>query len=179
MVIQITIAVVSVIVVLIVVVLIVASTKPDVFRLQRSARIKAPPEKIFALLNDFHSWGVWSPWEKLDPNLERTYSGASSGKGAVYDWEGNKKVGKGRMEILESSTPSKMVIKLDFFSPFEAHNTTEFTLIPKGDSTEVNWLMYGPHSLKIKVVCVFMNMDKAVGKDFETGLANLKAATEQ
>src|SRR5438270_414970 len=102
-----------------------AAIKPDKFRIQRAANIKAPLEKIFPLINDFHNWASWSPWEKLDPALKRTYSGADSGQGAVYEWEGNKKVGQGRMEIMESSPSSKITIKLDFLKPFEAHNTAE------------------------------------------------------
>src|SRR5262249_45288078 len=114
-----------------------AATKPDTFSIQRAASIKAPPEKIFPLINDFHNWASWSPWEKLDPALKRTYSGAASGQGAIYEWEGNKKVGKGRMEIVESSPPSRVAIKLDFLKPFEAHNTAEFALIHQSDSTNV------------------------------------------
>src|SRR5437762_7972235 len=99
-----------------------AAIKPDEFRIQRAAGLKAPPEKIFPLINDFHNWGSWSPWDKLDPALKRTYSGAPNGKGAVYEWDGNKKVGKGRMEITETAPPSNVVIKLDFIRPFEGHN---------------------------------------------------------
>src|SRR6185436_2103943 len=132
------------VVVLIAALLAYAATRPDTFRVERSASIKAPPEKIFPLINDFHKWDAWSPWEKMDPAMKRTHSGAASGKGAVYEWEGNDKVGKGRMEIAESSPPSKVAIKLDFLKPFEAHNTAEFTLEGKGDSTNVKWAMYGP-----------------------------------
>jgi uncharacterized protein YndB with AHSA1/START domain len=155
-----------------------AATKPDTFTLQRSATIKAPPERIFALINDFHSWPQWSPWEKLDPNLKRTFSGATSGKGAVYEWEGDKKVGAGRMEILDAPPPRQITIKLDFKRPFEANNTAEFTLQPQGDATAVTWVMRGKNIFIGKVMSIFVDMDKMVGKDFETGLANLKAATE-
>jgi Polyketide cyclase / dehydrase and lipid transport len=156
-----------------------AATKPDAFRIQRAMSMKAPPEKIFPLINDFHSWASWSPWEKLDPALKRTYSGAASGQGAVYEWEGNKKVGQGRMEILESSPSSKVLIKLDFIKPFEAHNTAEFTLDRQGDSTTVTWIMNGQQPYMFKVMSVFFSMDKMIGKDFETGLANLKSITEK
>ncbi|HKA08759.1 MAG TPA: SRPBCC family protein [Gemmataceae bacterium] len=166
-------------VVLIAAVLIIAATKPDTFRIERSASIKAPPERIFALINDFHNWGAWSPWEKLDPNLKRTFSGEPSGTGAIYEWEGNKKVGQGRMEIKESSPSRKITIQLDFIKPFQANNTAEFTFEPSGDSTNVNWAMLGGQPFMFKVMKVFMNMDKLVGKDFETGLANLKAQTEK
>jgi uncharacterized protein YndB with AHSA1/START domain len=161
------------------VIVVLAATKPDTFRVERTTSIKAPPEKIFPLVNDFERWPAWSPWEKMDPAMKRSRSGAASGKGSIYDWEGNDKVGKGRMEIVESSPPSKIVIKLDFLKPFEAHNTTEFTLQPKGDKTEVRWVMHGPAPFMSKLMQVFMSMDAMVGKDFETGLANMKAAAER
>ena len=163
----------------IVVVLILAVTKPDTFSVQRGAAMKAPPQKIFSLINDFHQWGTWSPWEIKDPAMKRTFSGAESGRGAVYAWDGNKNVGSGRMEILEASTPSKIVIKLDFFTPFEGHNTAEFTMLPRGAATEVTWTMYGVTPFIGKVMHVFINLDKMIGKDFELGLANLKKAVEQ
>jgi uncharacterized protein YndB with AHSA1/START domain len=171
--------IVGILVVLVAAVLVYAATRPDAFRIQRAATIKAPPDRIFPLINNFRSWTSWSPWEKMDPNLKRTYSGAESGKGAVYEWEGNKKVGQGRMEIKDTSPPSRVTIQLDFFKPFEAHNTAEFTLAPQGDSTNVTWVMDGRQPFMFKVMSVFMNMDKLIGKDFETGLANLKAATEK
>jgi uncharacterized protein YndB with AHSA1/START domain len=163
----------------IVVILIIALSKPDTFRFERSIVVNAPPEKIFPLINDFRSWTQWSPWEKKDPALKRTYSGAATGKGSVYEWEGDKNVGKGRMEIAESSPPSKIVIGLHFISPFEANNTAEFTLTPSGNATTVNWAMYGPNLFMGKVMSTFMSMDKMVGKDFEAGLANMKAAAEK
>ena len=168
-----------VIAIAIAVVLILALSKPDIFRIQRVATIKAPAESIFALINDFHRWGSWSPWESKDPAMKRTFSGAESGKGAVYAWDGNKNVGSGRMEILDTSAPSKIVIKLDFFTPFEGHNTAEFTMLPQGDATNVTWLMYGPLPFMGKIMHVFVNMDRMVGKDFEIGLANLKRLTEK
>ena len=168
----------SVVVVLIVALLAYAATQPDSFRLERSISIKAPPEKVFALINDFHNWTQWSPWEQMDADLQRTYSGAASGLGSVYGWEG-KKTGVGRMEIMTSSVPTLIKIKLDFFKPFEAHNTAEFTLEAKGDTTNVTWAMYGPSPYISKLMGVFFSMDKMVGKDFETGLANMKAAAEK
>jgi hypothetical protein len=161
------------------IVLILAATKPDTFSVQRAIAVNAPPDKIFAAISDFHRWTSWSPWENKDPAMQRTYSGAASGKGAVYGWEGNKNVGSGRMEILEASTPSKIVIKLDFLKPFEAHNIAEFTMLPQGDVTNVTWVMHGPAVFMSKVMQVFMNMHKMIGKDFETGLANLKSFTEK
>jgi uncharacterized protein YndB with AHSA1/START domain len=170
---------IAIVVVLIVAVLVFAATKPDTFRVQRATSINAPPEKIFALINDLQSWGAWSPWEKMDPAMKRTYSGATSGKGAVYEWEGNHEVGKGRMEITDTSPPSKVVIKLDFIKPFEAHNIAEFTLEAKGDSTNVTWAMHGPNPYIAKVIHIFFSMDSMVGKQFETGLANLKTIAEK
>lgn len=168
-----------VIVVLLAAVAVFAATKPDTFRVTRATSIKAPPEKIFALINDFHQWRSWSPYENKDPTLKRAFSGAASGKGAVYEWEGNKDVGKGRMEIADTSPPSKVTIKLDFFTPFEAHNSVEFTLAPAGDSTHVTWDMQGPAPFFSKIMQVFIDMDNMVGKDFETGLANLKTIAEK
>jgi uncharacterized protein YndB with AHSA1/START domain len=161
------------------IVLILAATKPDTFQVQRSATIKAPPEKIYPLISDFHQWKGWSPWENRDPAMKRTYSGAAAGEGAVYAWQGNKNVGSGRMEILDASTPSKIVIKLDFLAPFEAHNTAEFTMLPQADATNLTWLMHGPAPFISKLMHVFMNIDRMVGKDFEAGLANLKRLTEK
>jgi hypothetical protein len=161
--------------------LIYAATRPDIFRLQRTTLIKAPPEKIFALINDFHShgWGCWSPWEKLDPNLKRTFGGAASGKGAVYEWAGNGKAGAGRMEITQAAPPSHVAIKLDFRKPIEGHNIAEFTLEPSADSTKVTWAMHGANRYIGKLMGVFVDMDRLIGKDFETGLANMKRVAEQ
>jgi uncharacterized protein YndB with AHSA1/START domain len=167
-----------VLVVLIAGVVIFASTKPDTFRVERATTIKAPPEKIYPLINEFDRWPAWSPWEKKDPAMKKARSGAASGKGAVYEWEGNGEVGKGRMEIIDSAAPSKVRIKLDFEKPFEAHNVVDFTLEPKGDSTIVKWAMQGPAPFFSKVIQVFMDMDAMVGKDFEAGLASLKAIAE-
>jgi Polyketide cyclase / dehydrase and lipid transport len=169
----------ALIIVLVLIVLVIASTKPDSFRIERSATIKASPEKIFPLINDFHQWLSWSPWEKMDPALKRTHSGAASGKGAIYEWEGNKKVGQGRMEITESTPLSKVTIKLDFLKPFEAHNTAEFTLAAQTDSTNVTWSMLGSQPFMFKVMTIFMSMDKMIGKDFEAGLSNMKGIAEK
>ena len=130
------------------IILILAMTKPDTFSVRRSALVGAPAEKIFPLINNFHQWTDWSPWENRDPAMKRSYSGAESGKGAVYAWEGNKNVGSGRMEILNATSPSKIVIKLDFFKPFEGHNTAEFTFAPERDAsaTNITWVMHGPSS---------------------------------
>jgi uncharacterized protein YndB with AHSA1/START domain len=165
--------------IVIAIVLILAATKPNTFSVQRATTVKAAPERIFPLINDFHQWGSWSPYENKDPAMQRSFGGAADGKGAVYGWEGNKNVGSGRMEILDTSEPSKIVIKLDFFTPFEGHNTAEFTMLPQGDATNLTWLMHGPASFMSKVMQVFINLDKMIGKDFEIGLANLKRLTEK
>jgi carbon monoxide dehydrogenase subunit G len=159
-------------------VLILAATRPDTFRVERSASIKAPPDKVFAFINDFDRWSTWSPWEKKDPSMKRSF-GAKSGKGATYAWEGNKDVGQGRMEIADSVPPSRVTIKLDFVKPFEAHHIVNFTLEPKGDTTNVRWTMQGQTPYFAKIVHLFLDVDKMVGKDFEAGLANLKAAAEK
>ena len=175
-----TIAIIAVVLAIaIAVVLILAATKPDTLRVQRATTVKAAPEKLFSLINDFHQWGSWSPWEAKDPAMKRSYDGAASGKGAVYAWDGNNNVGSGRMEILDSSHPSKIVIKLDFFKPFEGHNTAEFTMLPQGDVTNLTWVMHGPAVFMSRVMQVFMNQDRMIGKDFEVGLANLKKLTEK
>ena len=175
-----TLAVIAVVAAVIVAgILIYATTKPDSFTVKRSASIKAPPDRLFALISDFHGWGAWSPYEKKDPDMKRTFGGAALGKGAIYQWDGNKNVGSGSMEIIETTPPSKIVIKLDFLKPFEGHNTAEFTMLPQGDATNVTWLMHGPLPFMGKIMHVFINMDRMIGKDFEVGLANLKRLTEK
>ena len=139
-----TIVIVIVIAVVVVGVLVVAAKRPDSFAVQRSAQVRAAPAAIYPLIADFREWLRWSPWEKLDPGMKRTLSGAPSGTGAVYAWEGSSKVGAGRMEIRDVAPPSKVVIQLDFIKPFEGHNVTEFALVPKGEATDVQWTMRGP-----------------------------------
>ncbi|MBG6222625.1 MULTISPECIES: SRPBCC family protein [unclassified Janthinobacterium] len=156
-----------------------ATTKPDTFSVEREIVIKAPPDKIAALITDFHYWAAWSPWEKLDPAMRRTFMGTASGLGAQYAWQGNDKVGAGRMEITEAAQPTRTVIKLDFQKPFESHNTTTFSMATEGDGTRVNWTMTGPSPYVSKVMMVFVSMDTMIGKDFEKGLNNLKAAAER
>jgi carbon monoxide dehydrogenase subunit G len=159
-------------------ILLLALTKPNSFRVERSTTIAAPPEKITALIDDFHQWNAWSPWAQLDPNMKTTYSGPTSGVGSVYEWEGNSKVGKGRMEIL-AVEPTKTTIKIDFLQPFEGRNTTDFVLEPQGTATRVNWIMNGPiRFFPGKVMSVFTTMDKVIGPDFDKGLTNLKSAAE-
>ena len=159
-------------------ILIYAATKPDSFRVQRVVLINAPPDKVFPLVNDIKAWTVWSPYEKKDPAMKRTYGAVTAGKGATYAWDGDKNVGQGSMEMIESG-PRKVVLKLDFVKPFEAHNMGEFLLEPKGDSTSVTWATYGPSPYMSKVIGTFMNIDDLIGRDFEKGLADLKAAAEK
>lgn len=159
-------------------VLFFANSRPNNFRVQRSVRVKAAPEAVFPLINDFKQWEAWSPWEKLDPALKRTYGETTTGIGAVYGWEGNNQVGTGRMEITSTTPPSLVVIKLDFFKPFEGHNTAEFTLNAKDGMTEVTWAMFGPSPFVSKLMGLFFSMDKMIGKSFEDGLAKMKAIAE-
>jgi uncharacterized protein YndB with AHSA1/START domain len=159
-------------------VLVFAATRSDEFRVERAATIKAPPERIYALINDLHGWNAWSPWEKLDPAMKRSFSGAASGRGAIYEWAGNGKVGAGRMEITEASAPSRITIKLDFLRPFEGHNVAQFTLAGTGAATNVTWAMQGRQNFICKVMSLVMSMDRMIGGQFETGLANLKAIAE-
>lgn len=172
-------AAVIVVVVLLGILLIYAAIKPDSFRVERTIAIKAAPEKIFPLIDDIHQWALWSPWEKGDPAIKRIYSGSASGKGAIYEWNSDKQVGQGRMEIIESLSPSKIVLKIDFMKPMEGHNTIEFSIVPQGDMTNVTHVMYGPSPYFSRLISVFFSMDKMIGSKFEEGLANVKALAEK
>lgn len=168
----------AIVVLAVLAVLMIAAMKPDTFTVVRESQINAPPDKVHSLINDFHEWTKWSPWEKMDANLTRTYSGSSSGRGAAYDWSGNKKVGQGRMDIT-ATAPSRIDIDLHFMKPFEARNKTVFSLTPRDGGTQVRWEMNGTSPFMFKVMSLFTNMDQMIGKDFEAGLANMKAAAEQ
>lgn len=168
-----------VIVVAIIAVLAYAATRPNTFHVARSIVIKAPPEKIYALIDDFHRWRAWSPYEVLDPAMARTYGGPASGLGATYGWESQGKAGAGRMEIVKAVAPANLEIRLDFTKPMRANNTTLFTLAPEGEGVRVTWAMEGPASLMFKVMSLVLNMDRMIGTDFETGLAKLKAEAER
>jgi uncharacterized protein YndB with AHSA1/START domain len=163
----------------IVIVLVMAAMKPSAFKVQREADIAAPPATVFALINDFHAWPGWSPWEKLDPNMKRTLDGPPAGEGATYAWAGNEKAGEGKMTITESVPDAHVGLKLDFIKPFASSNQVDFTLEPKGGGTHVTWAMTGNNNFTIKVFTVFMNMDEMIGADFDAGLANLKTLAEQ
>lgn len=169
----------AVLVVGIAVVLILAAMKPDSFQVQRSVAINAPPEKVYPLIADLRAWKAWSPWEKKDPAMKRGFSGSESGVGSRYAWDGDKNVGRGSMEIVEATAPAKVGLKLDFITPFEAHNDVVFALQPQGQTTNVIWTMTGPTPFFAKIIHVFMNMDRMVGGDFEAGLAAMKAAAER
>ena len=168
---------IGVAVVLIALVIVIA-TRPAAFRIERSVHIAAPPPAAFALVNDFHRWTVWSPWDKIDPDLKRTYEGAPSGQGAIYRWTGNNKVGQGQMTILQSR-PEKIVIKLEFFRPFKATNTATFTFTPHANGSNAVWAMDGNNNFMAKAFHMLMDMDKLVGGDFEKGLAAMKAEAEK
>ncbi len=160
-------------------ILIYAATLPDDFRIERTVRMNVSAARIFPEINDLRRSGVWSPWEKMDPAMKRGFSGPSQGVGAVYIWDGNKEVGAGRIEIVESIAPTKVTTQLDFFKPMKARNKGEFILTPQGSVTDVTWAMSGKSPYLSKVFCMFMNMDKMVGSQFETGLNNLKAIVEK
>lgn len=167
-----------IVVVAIIAILLFAATRPETFHVERSTTIAATPEKISPLVDDFHNWNQWSPWAHLDPNMRVTYSGPSAGAGAVYEWQGNSKVGKGRMEIV-AAEPTATSIKLDFLQPFESHNRSNFVLQPEGSVTRVTWTMDGTNTFMSKLMSVFVSMDKMIGKDFEAGLGNLKSVAER
>ena len=156
----------------------VVAMQPADFRIERSAVIAASPADLFAQVNDFHNWAAWSPWEKLDPAMKKTHSGAAAGVGAVYDWTGNSDVGTGRMTLIDSKPSDLIRIKLEFVKPFEATNTTEFLFKPEGGGTKVTWNMTGNNNFMSKAFGLFMNMDKMVGGEFEKGLAQLKTVAE-
>lgn len=159
-------------------VLVYATTKPNQFRVQRSVTMKASPERVFTFIDDLSSWPEWSPFEKNDPAMKKSYSGPKSGPGAACAWDGNRQAGAGRMEIMSTVPGSKVVVKLDFLRPFKAHNTAEFTMEPAGGSTRVTWAVYGPQKYMLKVMSLFIKMDRMMGREFEEGLGNLKRLAE-
>jgi uncharacterized protein YndB with AHSA1/START domain len=161
--------------------MIYAATRPDTFAVERSTRVQAAPERVFALINDLRSFNTWNPYERKDPAIKGSYGRTSAGPGALYSWQ-SEKVGVGSMEIVDAAPASRVTMKLDFVKPFEAHNTVEFTVKPEGaapDITRVTWAMVGPMSFIGKLMHVFFNMEQVVGQDFEAGLENLKTIAEQ
>lgn len=161
-----------------VVFVVVVATRPSTFHVERSIAVAAPPEAVFAQVNDFHAWPSWSPWEKLDPGMKKTFEGTPAGAGAIYSWVGNDKVGEGRMTIEKSEKPSIVGIKLEFLKPFAATNTATFRFVPSAEGTTVTWAMDGHNNFMSKAFQLFMDMDKLVGGDFERGLAAMKSAAE-
>ncbi|WP_137920213.1 SRPBCC family protein [Hydrogenophaga sp. 2FB] len=161
------------------VLLIYAATRPDAFHVERSTTIQAPPERLHPLINDLQRFNTWNPYNRKDPQMQGRYSGASAGPGAVYDFEGNKDVGKGRISVTATSAPSNVVMRLDMFEPFAGSNVVTFSLVPEGGATRVTWAMDGPSPFIARLIGVFMNMDQMIGRDFEAGLANLKALAEK
>jgi hypothetical protein len=159
--------------------LVFASTRPDTFRVQRSTSIKASADKLFPLISDLRQFNTWNPYNKKDPAMQGSYRGPASGPGAAFDFQGNKDVGKGTIEIVELAPPGKVTMKLDMLEPFEGHNIIEFTLAPRGDATEVTWAMLGPSPYLAKLMGIFFSMDTMIGRDFEAGLADLKARAER
>jgi Polyketide cyclase / dehydrase and lipid transport len=164
--------------VIVVVFIAVVAMQPSEFRVARSAIIRAPVPDVFSQVNDFHSWQAWSPWAKLDPTAKASFEGPRAGAGAVFAWAGNDKIGEGRMTLTESRPSELIRIKLDFVKPMEGTSIAEFTFKPEGDQTAVTWTMTGHNNFIAKAVCLFMNLDKMVGGDFEKGLANLKSVVE-
>lgn len=171
--------IVIVVMVLLAALLFYVATRPPAFRIQRSIRIAASRETLFAYVSDLRNFDAWSPWAMLDPAMQKNHSGSAGGVGAVYEWRGNSKVGQGRMEIIDAVEPARVVIRLDFLKPFAAHNTTEYILAEAGDGTEFTWLMHGPNSFVAKLMGLFFSMDRMVGTQFEQGLASLKSLAEQ
>jgi hypothetical protein len=158
---------------------VVVAMQPAHFRVERSATMNAPPPVVFNQVNDFHKWDTWSPWAKLDPNMKTNFEGAPAGNGAVYSWTGNSDVGEGRMTITDSKPAELIKIKLDFIKPFAASSDTVFSFKPQGNQTAVTWTMDGDNNFIGKAFCLFMNMDKMVGGDFEKGLAQMKTTAEK
>jgi hypothetical protein len=164
--------------VIVVVFCIIVAMRPGEFRVSRKAAISAPAEVVFAQVNDLHNWQGWSPWEKIDPALKRTFEGPPAGTGASYSWVGNKKVGEGRMTVTESRPNELIQMKLEFLRPFKATNTVEFEFQPEGNQTAVTWSMFGKCNFTAKAFHLFMNCDNMIGGDFEKGLAQMKTVAE-
>ena len=163
---------------IVVVLVVVVAMQPSEFRVERTATVSAPPQAVFAQVNDFHNWEAWNPWGKLDPAMKQAYEGAPEGVGAIYTWVGNNQVGEGRMTLVESHPNDRIRIELEFLKPFAGTSTAQFTFAPEGDQTSVTWSMDGKNNFMSKALGLFMNMDKMIGGQFETGLADLKSVTE-
>ena len=164
--------------VIIVVLAVIVALQPSEFRVARSATISAPAPAVFAQVNDFHKWEAWNPWGKIDPAMKQSYEGAPAGTGAIYTWAGNNEVGEGRMTIIENRPSELIRVKLEFFKPFAATNTAEFTFKPEANQTVVTWSMFGENNFMAKAIHLFINMDKMIGGQFEKGLASMKSIVE-
>ena len=163
---------------LIIILLGIIYTRASTFRVERTTRIDAPPDVVFALVNDFHAWDRWSPWAHLDPSMKVTYGGPPSGTGATYAWTGNDKVGEGNLRIVESKPAQAVVLRLEFIKPMASTNRTEFTFKPDGTGTKVDWVMTGPLDFMGKGMDLFVGMDRMIGPDFEKGLAAMRREAE-
>lgn len=159
--------------------LLYAATRPDTFAVERSTTIAAPADRLFPLINDLQAFNTWNPYARKDPAMKASYSGPAAGPGAVFDFQGNKDVGRGRISITGATEPSRVTMLLDMWEPFEGHNEVNFTLAPEGTGTKVTWAMHGPSAFITKLMGIFFSMDQMIGKDFEAGLANLKQLAEK
>jgi uncharacterized protein YndB with AHSA1/START domain len=161
-----------------VVLAVIVATRPSEFRVERTATISAPAPVVFAQVNDFHQWDAWSPYAKRDPAMTKRFEGAPAGVGAIYTWSGNQEVGEGRSTIIESRPNELIRIKLEFVRPFAATSAAEFTFRPEGDRTAVTWSLAGRNSFTAKAMGLVIDMDRMIGGDFETGLAQMKVIAE-
>jgi uncharacterized protein YndB with AHSA1/START domain len=172
-------AILLVLAVIVIAFLSVVAAQPSEYRISRSATIAAPAADVFPQVNNLHNWNAWSPWAKLDPAAKNSFEGPAEGTGAIFKWSGNDQIGEGKMTIIESRPDELVRFKLEFVRPFEDTSTSEFTFQPKDDQTVVTWSMLGHKNFVNKAVCLFMNMDKMLGGDFEKGLAQMKAVVEK
>ena len=170
--------IVLVLVAIVTVLAVVVASRPSQFRIERTTVIAAPPSAVFAQVNDFHRWGGWNPWAKLDPEMTQTFDGAPAGVGAVYTWAGNRNVGEGRMTITESRPNELIRVRLDFLKPLPNTSTAEFTFRPQGNQTAVTWSMTGTNNFMAKAIHLVINMERMIGGQFDRGLADMKSAVE-
>ena len=159
-------------------ILAIAGTRPATYHVERSAVMTAPPQVVYGIVNDFHRWPDWSPWQHLDPAMKTTIQGSGVGAGTTYSWVGNNDAGEGSMAITESTPANHIAMKLEFVKPFKSSADVNFRLVPEGDGTRITWAMDGNNNFMSKVMCMFVSMDSMIGKDFDSGLANLKRVSE-
>ncbi len=168
----------AIVLALIVALLIFIATRSDTMHVERTALVNAPAHVVFSIINDLHQWGLWSPYDKRDPNMTKTYEGAPTGPGASYAWNGNKDVGEGRMTIVSCQPNELITMKLEFTRPFRCQNRVDFKLVPATGGTNVSWILEGKNTFMSKAMSLIMNMDRMVGTDFEIGLANLNTVAQ-